>query len=176
MESREEKMQKFEQQLRKQIEDTYKQVWCDLLHDKVKQTPPDYDWIVKLYKEIRWKLIFFLKQGSPFRVEIEEGMDVELFDQMIRHGAFQGPEFVALVEFVFDKCLKLGSPARDNDVKEFKQEVMTALQNKATFAELVPLFFKNANTAADWIQEDLFGVKQNLERLVKEGIIPGNKN
>ena len=81
-----------------------------------------------------------------------------------------------MVEFVFDKCLKLGSPARDNDVKEFKREVMTALQNKATFAELVPLFFKNANTAADWIQEDLFGVKQNLERLVKEGIIPGNKN
>ena len=167
MESQKEKMEKFEKQLRKQIEDTYKQVWCDLLHDKVKQTPPDYDWIVKLYKEIRYKLTFFLKQGSPFRVQIEEGMDVELFDQMIRHGAFQGPEF---------KCLKLGSPARDNDVKEFKQEVMTALQNKATFAELVPLFFKHANTAADWIQEDLFGVKQNLERLVKEGIIPGNKN
>ena len=104
MESQKEKMEKFEQQLRKQIEDTYKQVWCDLLHDKVKQTPPDYDWIVKLYKEIRWKLTFFLKQGSPFRVEIEEGMDVELFDQMIRHGAFQGPEFVALVEFVFDKA------------------------------------------------------------------------
>ena len=103
-------------------------------------------------------------------------MDVELFDQMIRHGAFQGPEFVALVEFVFDKCLKLGSPARDNDVKEFKREVMAALQNKATFAELVPLFFKNANTAADWIQEDLFGVKQNLERLIKEGIIPEKKN
>ena len=176
MESREEKMAKFEKQLHKQIEDTYKQVWSDLLHDKVKQTPPDYDWIVKLYKEIRYKLTFFLKQGSPFRVQIEEGMDVELFDQMIRHGAFQGPEFVALVEFVFDKCLKLGSPARDNDVKEFKREVMTALQNKATFAELVPLFFKHANTAADWIQEDLFGVKQNLERLVKEGIIPGNKN
>ena len=176
MESQKEKMEKFEQQLRKQIEDTYKQVWCDLLHDKVKQTPPDYDWIVKLYKEIRWKLTFFLKQGSPFRVEIEEGMDVELFDQMIRHGAFQGPEFVALVEFVFDKCLMLGSPARDKDVENFRKEVMTALQNKATFAELVPLFFKNANTAADWIQEDLFGVKQNLERLVKEGIIPGNKN
>ena len=167
MESQKEKTEKIQKQLHKQIEDTYKQVWGDLLHDKVKQTPPDYDWIVKLYKEIRYKLTFFLKQGSPFRVEIEEGMDIELFDQMIRHGAFKGPEFVALVEFVFDKCLKLGSPARDNDVKEFKQEVMTALQNQATFAELVPLFFKHANTAVDWIQEDLFGVKQNLEKLCK---------
>lgn len=176
MESQKDKKDKIQKQLHKQIEDTYKQAWYDLLHDKVKQTPPDYDWIVNLYKEIRHKLTFFLKQGSTFRIQIEEGMDVELFDQMIRHGAFKGPEFIALVAFVFDKCLKLGSPARDNDVKEFKQEVITALQNQATFAELVPLFFKHANTAADWIQEDLFGVKQKLERLVKEGIIPGNKN
>lgn len=176
MESQKEKKDKFQEQLHKQIEDTYKQVWCDLLYARVQQSPPDFDWIVKLYKEIRCKLTFFLKEGSQFRVEIEEGMDVELFDQMIRHGAFQGPEFVALVNFVFDKCLKLGSPARDNDVKEFKREVLTALQNKATFAELVPLFFKNANTAADWIQEDLFGVKNNLERLIKEGIVTGKKN
>ena len=174
MESQKEKMNKFQEQLHKQIEDTYRQVWADLLHDKVKQTPPDYDWIVRLYKEIRYKLTYFLKQGSPARVEIEEGMDVELFDQMIRHGAFKGPEFVALVNFVFNKCLILGSPARDKDVENFKKEVMTALQNKDTFAELVPLFFKNANTAVDWIHEDLFGVKNNIERLVREGIIPQN--
>ncbi len=169
-------MEKVEEQIRKQIEQAYKDAWTTLLHDRVKQTPPDFEWIVRLYKEIRFKLTFFLKKNSPARVEIEEGMDVELFDQMIRNGAFQGPEFVALVNFVFDKCLMLGSPARDNDVKEFKREVLTALQNKATFAELVPLFFKNANTAADWIQEDLFGVKNNLERLINEGIIPEKKN
>ena len=172
MESREEKMKKIQEQLHKQIEYTYKQVWCDLLHDRVKQTPPDFDWIVRLYKEIRYKLTYFLKLGSPARVEIEEGMDVELFDQMIRNGAFQGPEFVALVNFVFDKCLMLGSPGRDKDVENFRKEVMTALQNKATFAELVPLFFKNANTSVDWIHEDLFGVKNNIERLIREGIIP----
>ena len=54
-------MAKFEKQLHKQIEDTYKQVWCDLLHNKVKQTPPDYDWIVKLYNEIRWINYFLFK-------------------------------------------------------------------------------------------------------------------
>ena len=54
-------------------------------------------------------LTYFLKLGSPARVEIEEGMDVELFDQMIRNGAFQGPEFVALVNFVFDSSLRESS-------------------------------------------------------------------
>ena len=52
-----------EKQLREQIENTYKEVWINLLHDKVKQNPPDYEWIVRLYKEIRHKLTYFLKHN-----------------------------------------------------------------------------------------------------------------
>ena len=48
-------------QLREQIENTYKEVWITLLHDKVKQNPPDFEWIVRLYKEIRYKLNLFFK-------------------------------------------------------------------------------------------------------------------
>ena len=157
-----------ETQLKKQIENTYKEVWTALLHDKVKQNPPDYEWIVRLYNEIRYKLTYFLKLNSAMRNSIEEALDVELFNQMIRNGAFQGPEFYNLVNYIFDTTLKLGSPARDNDVKNLRNEVLTALSNKATFAELVPLFFKNANTAVDWVHEDLFNVKENLEKAVKE--------
>ncbi len=43
MESQKEKMDKLQEQLHKQIEDTYKQVWCDLLHARVQQSPPDSD-------------------------------------------------------------------------------------------------------------------------------------
>ena len=103
------------------------------------------------------------------RNSIEEALDVELFDQMIRNGAFQGPEFYNLVNYIFDTTLKLGSPGRDNDVKNLRNEVLTALSNKATFAELVPLFFKNANIAVDWVHEDLFNVKSNLEKAISEG-------
>ena len=158
-----------EKQLREQIENTYKEVWMALLHDKVKQNPPDYEWIVRLYNEIRYKLTYFLKLNSAMRNSIEEALDVELFNQMIRNGAFQGPEFYNLVNYIFDTTLKLGSPARDNDVKNLRNEVLTALSNKATFAELVPLFFKNANTAVDWVHEDLFNVKSNLEKAISEG-------
>ena len=157
-----------EKQLREQIENTYKEVWITLLHDKVKQNPPDFEWIVRLYKEIRYKLTYFLKQNSTLRNSIEESLDVELFDQMIRNGAFQGPEFYNLVNYIFDTTLKLGSPVRDNDVKNLRKEILTALSNKATFAELVPLFFKNANIAVDWVHEDLFNVKSNLEKAIDE--------
>jgi len=157
-----------EKQLREQIENTYKEVWITLLHDKVKQNPPDYEWIVRLYKEIRYKLTYFLKQNSTMRNSIEESLDVELFDQMIRNGAFLGPEFYNLVNYIFDTTLKLGSPVRDNDVKNLRKEILTALSNKATFAELVPLFFKNANIAIDWVHKDLFNVKSNLEKAIDE--------
>ena len=157
-----------EKSIREQIENTYKEVWSTLLHDKVKQTPPDFNWIVRLYKEIKYKLTYFLKQNSTLRNSIEESLDVELFEQMIRNGAFQGPEFYNLVNYIFDTTLKLGSPGRDNDVKKLRDEIINALSNKATFAELVPLFFVNANTAIDWVHKDLFEVKGNLEKVIKE--------
>tara|TARA_B000000475_G_scaffold272157_1_gene272234 strand:+ start:2004 stop:2513 length:510 start_codon:yes stop_codon:yes gene_type:complete len=154
--------------LREQIENAYKETWSALLHDKVKENPPDFDWIVRLYNEIKYKLTYFLKKNSPMRNSIEESLDIELFDQMIRHGAFQGPEFYNLVNYIFDTSLKLGSPARDNDVKNLRNEILTALSNKATFAELVPLFFTNANTAIDWVHKDLFEIKGNLKKAVEE--------
>ena len=154
--------------LREQIENAYKETWSALLLDKVKENPPDFDWIVRLYNEIKYKLTYFLKKNSPMRNSIEESLDSELFDQMIRHGAFKGPEFYNLVNYIFDTSLKLGSPARDNDVKNLRNEILEALSNNATFAELVPLFFTNANTVIDWVNEDLFNVKGNLEKVVKE--------
>lgn len=157
-----------EKSIKNQIEETYKEVWTTLLHDKVKQTPPDFEWIVRLYKEIKHKLTYFLKQNSSMRKSIEESLDTDLFEQMIRNGAFQGLEFYNLVNYIFDTILKLGSPARDDNVKQLRDEILTALSNKATFAELVPLFFVNANTAVDWVHKDLFDVKGNLERVIEE--------
>ena len=151
--------------LHDQIKHNFHLAWFNLLREKTLQNPPDFDWIVNLYKELRHRLTCFLKKDSNVRKRVEEDLDVELFDQMIRNGAFQGPEFLALVNYIFKTCLRFGSPGRDKDVQQLKQEIINALNNKAIFAELVPLFFKNANIAIDWIHKDLQEVRQNLEKL-----------
>ena len=92
--------------LKKQLKESYQKAFLDLLQQKVGENPPDYDWIVKLYKEIRKKLIFFLKKGSAYRISIEEGLDVTIFEQMLRNNAFKGIEFYNLVDFIFEKCLE----------------------------------------------------------------------
>ena len=62
--------------------------------------------------------------------------------------------------YVFDLCLKLGSPARDNDTEMKKNEILELMQNGGTFATVVPLFIKNANYCLDNIYKDF----QNLKK------------
>ena len=61
--------------LTEQVKETYKRAFFDLLEEKVGANPPDYEWLTRLYGEIRTKLISLLREGSQLRVEIEESMD-----------------------------------------------------------------------------------------------------
>lgn len=141
--------------LNEQIEDTYKKAFFDLLEQKTRTEPPDYIWIEKLYEEIRYKLTAILKKGSSLRVEIEESMDLEIFSQMIRNKAFNGADLYNLVNYVFEKCKQLGSPGRDKDVDKKFNELIDLMKSGAVFAEIVPVFIKNANECIDWMYEDM---------------------
>ncbi len=147
--------------LKKQIQYNFKKAFFDLLKEKVAENPPDYDWITKLYSEIQVKLKKLLKTTSPLRKEIEECMDVELFDQMIRNNAFSGEDFYKLINYVFELIKKLGSPARDKNVDDKKQEILDIMMNGGTFADIVPIFIKNANDTIDLIYID-------IENLIKK--------
>ena len=103
--------------LEQQVKETYKRAFFDLLEERVGSNPPDYDWLTRLYGEIRTKLISLLRQGSSLRGEIEESMDLELFKQMISNAAFNPEDFYGLIRFVFEKCKQLQSPARDVETR-----------------------------------------------------------
>jgi len=148
------------ERIQKQIKDTYHKAFYDLLQEKVNENPPDYDWISKLYLEIRDKLTKLLKSSSPLRKEIEESMDPVIFNQMMRNNAFNGTDLFNLISFVFDKIKQLGSPARDQNTDEKKNEIFDLMKNNGTFAQIVPLFIKNSNICIDLIYEDM----QNLSK------------
>ena len=138
----------------------------DLLKQHVEQDPPDYEWITRLYTEIRDKLTKILKQGSDLRVEIEESMDIELFDQMIRNKAFNPTDFYNLIQYTFEKCKQLGAAGRDKDTDEKLKEIVDHMSSdKATFATIVPLYIKNINFCVDKMYEDL----SNVSKILNEG-------
>ena len=67
---------------------------------------------------------------------------------MIRNKAFNGNDLYNLVNYVFEKCKQLGSPG-DKDVDEKFNELIEMMKNNAVFAEIVPVFIKNANDCID---------------------------
>jgi hypothetical protein len=142
------------------IKTTFHKAFFDLLEQKVSEEPPDYEWITRLYAEIKEKLLVLLAKDSPLAKEIDEKLDVALFKQMIEHNVFDSNDFYNLICYVFELILKLGAPARDNEVLERKSKV---LEGK-TFATIVPLFIKHVNEAIDLIYEDLHAIKKNLAR------------
>ena len=151
--------------LTKQVKDTYKRAFFDLLEEKVGASPPDYEWLTRLYGEIRTKLISLLREGSQLRNEIEESMDCDFFKQLISHNVFSPENFYALIRYVFEKCKQLGSPARDAEVDTKLQEIVDFVDSgDATFATLVPLFIKNANECLDTIYEDVQALSEIFKK------------
>ena len=160
-----EKEQKKIDRLNKQIEDTYKKAFFDLLEQKTRSEPPDYVWIEKLYEELRNKLTAILKKGSLLRVEIEESMDPQIFSQMIRNKAFNATDLYNLINYVFEKCKQLGSPGRDKDVDKKFNELIEMMKNGAVFGEIGPVFIKNANECIDWMYQDMSEFSKKVSQL-----------
>ena len=151
--------------LTEQVKETYKRAFFDLLEEKVGASPPDYEWLTRLYGEIRTKLIALLREGSQLRMEIEESMDCDFFKQLISHNVFSPENFYALIRYVFEKCKQLGSPARDTETDAKLKEIVDFVDSgEATFATLVPLFIKNANECLDTIYEDIQAVSDKFKK------------
>jgi len=151
--------------LTKQVKETYKRAFFDLLEEKVGASPPDYEWLTRLYGEIRSKLIALLREGSQLRVEIEETMDCDFFNQLISNNVFSPENFYATIRYVFAKCKQLGSPGRDAETDAKLQEIVDFVDSgEATFATLVPLFIKNANECLDTIYEDVQSLSERFKK------------
>ena len=149
------------EKINRQIKDNFKKAFINLLKEKVASQPPDYDWITRLYTEIHDKLVKLLRPTSSLRKEINEHMDIELFDQMIRNKAFNAEDFYKLICYVFDLIKKLGSPARDYNTCNKRDEVLNIMKNNGTFADIVPVFIINANETIDLIYEDIKAFHKN---------------
>ena len=132
------------ERLTTQVRETYKKAFFDLLEEKIGQDPPDYEWLTRLYGEIRTKLITLLKQNSPLRKEIKESMDCEFFYQLISNNVFSPENFYNLIRYVFEKCKQLGSPARDSETDVKLKEIVDRIPGGSLTSGL-------RKTIMDWI-------------------------
>lgn len=136
--------------MEQQIEDAMKKAFYDLIEEKSSSDSPDFDWLVRLYVEIKERLMYYLKKGSPTHREIDESFDVALFEQMIRADVFSPDSMVKLIQTTFYWIKKLGAPQRDAATDAAKERVLQAPMNK-----IVVTFLKEVHLCIDEYDKDM---------------------
>ena len=86
------------ERINKQIDEVMRKAFYDLLEEKVASDPPDYEWLVRLYREMRDRLCALLKETSLIRKEMMESMDPDFFNQLLRENVFNYEDFYKLIQ------------------------------------------------------------------------------
>ena len=119
-----------EEKINQQIQQTMKKAFYDLIEVNTNSDKPDYDWIIKLYSEIKGNLLYYLKKGSKTYNLIDESFDVELFGQMIKADVFSPDSMVKLIKNTFYWIKFLGAPNRDEETNKAKERVLSSPYDK----------------------------------------------
>ena len=152
--------------LEKQIREQFHKAFDDVLTESLKKEEPDWDWLVRLFKELRDRLCALTPHRRDLHIEIYEGMDVELFEQMVKNNAFDAVSMWKLVNFVFGRLKDLESPAR-NKVTDTKLSELYAEFTKpdTILATFVPIFIKEAHEKINQIEKDKKEFISSLKKL-----------
>jgi len=146
--------------IEKQVRDTYYQAFYDSIDETVNSKSPDYEWIVRLYLDIRDRLLRYIKKGTDTYRIIDDQFDEKLFEQMITNDVFDKQSMIALINGSFNMVLRLEAPERDKATLESRQRVFESEPEK-----IVSTFIREINQCLDLIDVDfinLFAEKKKL--------------
>jgi len=134
-----------------QIKEMYEKAFFDIIDETIHSDKPDYDWIVRLYEEIKERLIKYIKKDSKIYKQLDEEFDTVLFKQMITNDAFDLDSLLKLINNTFLWVGRLQAPIRDKETEEAKKRVLNAEPNK-----MVSTFIKEVNLCINNIDEDIY--------------------
>lgn len=141
-------MNKIEIQIKEQMRNAF----FDLITDTINSEKPDYEWITRLYIEIRDRLRFFIKKDSSTYRQITDDFDEKLFFQMCTNDVFDYNSMIKLINNTFDWIKKLQAPIRDNFLEESKNRVL----NTAEPTKIISIFLKEVHECLDIHEKDMF--------------------
>ena len=142
--------------IEQQIRDNYHKAFYDMIDGTINFSTPDYEWIVRLYDEIKLRMLIYVKKDSVTYKNIENSFDKDLFEQMIKNDVFDAVSMIKLVDNTFYWVKSLQAPIRDEACENAKKSVLSAEPTK-----IVSTFLKEVHNLLDLLDED-------MEKLFKE--------
>jgi hypothetical protein len=93
---------------------------------------------------------------TDIHLKIHAALDVDLFEQMVMHKAFDQKDLTGLVVFVYDHLQGLCSPSRDAEVRLRREELEAILATPdVTFAKFAVSFLKGFHATIEDIEHDV---------------------
>ena len=138
-----------------QIKEQMKKSFFDLIDQIVNSDTPDYDWIKRLYIEIRDRLSKYFKKDSKKLKQLEEDFDIDFFYQLIINDVFDLNSMLNLIENTFFWIKNLQAPIRDKSTEESKIKILKSEPQK-----MISTFLKEVHICIDNIDQDI----ENFEK------------
>ena len=139
-----------------QIKEQMRKSFFDLIDQVVNSDTPDYDWIKRLYTEIRDRLSKYLKKDSKKLKKLEEDFDIDFFYQLIINDVFDFNSMIKLIENTFFWIKNLQAPIRDKSTEESKIKILKSEPQK-----MISTFLKEVHICIDNIDQDIENFKKS---------------
>jgi hypothetical protein len=136
--------------IEQQIRETFYRAFFDKIEENINSETPDFAWIVSLYKEIKQRLLKFLKKDSQTYKQLDNDFDVPFFEQMLTNNVFDITSVVKLINGTFDWVQKLQAPYRDEETLILRNEVLNTEP-----AKIIPMFIQKVHVCLDNLDEDM---------------------
>lgn len=158
------KMERIQQQIKEQ----FHKAFYDAIAEAVSSEPPNVEYIVRLYTEIRDRLANMVKPTGRTRQRIHDEFDVDFFKQLLENNVFDGNSLLGLVNTTFKWIEALQTPSRDEATRAAKQRV---LESGTTMAEVVPVYIREAHGCLDVLEQDLKEFFDNIDHPVVQEML-----
>lgn len=172
-------MEKNIDRLNQQLKEQFHAAFYDVIAEAVSSDPPNHEYIVRLYTEVRDRIAAVVKPDGPSYKRIHEQFDVPFFEQLLRTNNFSEESMMGLINTTFGWIAQLQTPRRDSELEAAKQRVIAA---GTTMGDMVPVYIREVHTCMDWVEEELLEFFQNRDHpVVKEMLrqavnVQNNKN
>ena len=133
-----------------QIKATFYRAFFDSIRENVNSDTPDYEWLVRLFVEIRDRLTKFVRKDSKTAKSIEDSFDVDLFRQMITNEVFDANSMSKLVDTTFYWIKQLQAPVHDEDIEKSKKLVYSSKPET-----MIACFIREVHICLDKLEDDM---------------------
>lgn len=131
-----------------------RQAFYPYLEMKMCQEPQDVVWIMSMFKEIKERLLSIMPEETEFHGNVEQSIDLELFEQMLEHNALDKNDLLKLSNYTFTKLLEICRPDKD-PIVEMRRRHFNDVMEETSLKACMALYVHYVNETLDEIADDI---------------------